>query len=211
MKKWMVAAFGLMFASSMALGQKVKEYEGKTYQSQKREEAKQAAQAAVSASEAEIKAPEIGEKAPDFELPIATKDTIIFDGKKLSDFLGKGPVVLAFYPADWSGGCTREVCTFRDTFSEFEKLGAAIIGISGDYVFSHKEWAKHHNLPFWLASDHLGKVSLQFASYNPENGYSKRTVYVLDKSGIVRYKNLQFKAGSEEDYKVLQKAVESAK
>ncbi|MGH8003097.1 MAG: redoxin domain-containing protein, partial [Limisphaerales bacterium] len=154
---------------------------------------------------------EVGDKAPDFELPIATKDTIIFEGKKLYDFLGKGPVVLAFYPADWSGGCTKEVCTIRDSFSEFEKLGAAVIGISGDYVFSHKQWAAHHNLPFWLASDHLGKVSLQFASYNPEAGYSKRTVYVLDKNGVVRYKNLAFKAGNEEDYKTLKEAVASAK
>ena len=161
--------------------------------------------------QAQVKAPEVGEKAPDFELPIATKDTIIFEGKKLSDFLEKGPVVLAFYPADWSGGCTKEVCTLRDNFSEFEKLGATVIGISGDYVFSHKQWAQHHNLPFYLASDHLGKVSLQFASYNPESGYCKRTVYVLDKNGTVCYKNLAFKAGSEEDYKALKEAVASAK
>jgi peroxiredoxin Q/BCP len=159
----------------------------------------------------EAEGPGIGQKAPDFELPMATKDTILFEGKKLSDFLGKGPVVLAFYPADWSGGCTKEVCTIRDSFSEFEQLGAVVIGISGDYVFSHKEWAKHHRLPFWLASDPLRKVSPQFASYNPETGYCKRTVYVLDKAGMVRYKNLAFKAGSDEDYKALKEAVASAK
>ncbi|MCI0331405.1 MAG: redoxin domain-containing protein [candidate division Zixibacteria bacterium] len=199
MKRFLILLVSLAFVSGAAFGQAAKEE--KQYQASKQQKDKQP----------EVKAPEVGEKAPDFELPIATKDTILFEGKKLSDFLERGPVVLAFYPADWSGGCTKEVCTIRDSFSEFEKLGAAVIGISGDYVFSHKEWAKHHNLPFWLASDHLGKVSLQFASYNPEAGYSKRTVYVLDKDGVVRYKNLAFKAGSEEDYKTLKEAVASAK
>jgi len=199
MKRFLILLVSLAFVSGAAFGQAAKEE--KQYQASKQQKDKQA----------EVKAPKVGEKAPDFELPIATKDTILFEGKKLSDFLGRGPVVLAFYPADWSGGCTKEVCTLRDSFSEFEKLGATVIGISGDYVFSHKEWAKHHSLPFWLASDHLGKVSLQFASYNPESGYSQRTVYVLDKNGLVRYKNLAFKAGSEEDYKTLKEAVASAK
>ena len=132
-------------------------------------------------------------------------------GRKLSDFLGKGPVVLAFYPADWSGGCTKEVCTIRDNFSEFEKLGATVIGISGDYVFSHKQWAQHHNLPFWLASDHSGKVAMQFDSYMADEGFNKRTVYVLNKAGTVRYKNLKFRAGSEEDFKALKEAVAAIK
>ena len=199
MKRFLILSAALVFASGVIFGQAAKD--DKHYQTSKPQENKQV----------EVRAPEVGEKAPNFLLPVATKDTIIFEGKKLSDFLGKGPVVLAFYPADWSGGCTKEVCTIRDSFSEFEKLGAAVIGISGDYVFSHKEWARHHNLPFWLASDHLGKVSLQFASYNSEAGYSKRTVYVLDKNGVVRYKNLAFKAGSEEDYKALKGAVAAAK
>ncbi len=198
MKRFLILLAELVFASSAVFGQGK---DDKHYQSSQPAENNQA----------EVRGPEIGEKAPDFLLPIATKDTIIFEGKKLSDFLGKGPVVLAFYPADWSGGCTKEVCTIRDSFSEFEKLGATVIGISGDYVFSHKQWAQHHNLPFWLASDHLGKVSLQFASYNPESGYNQRTVYVLHKNGVVRYKNLAFKAGSDEDFKALKEALAAVK
>jgi peroxiredoxin Q/BCP len=169
--------------------------------------ADQRAASKSSETSAEVRGPEIGEVAPNFTLPIATKDTILFEGKSLSDFLGRGPVVLAFYPADWSGGCTKEVCALRDAFSEFEKLGATVIGISGDYVFSHKEWAQHHNLPFWLASDHSGKVSTQYASHNPATGYNKRTVYVLSKDGAVRYKNLAFRAGNDEDFKALKDAV----
>ena len=199
MKRFLILLTVLIFVSGVAFGQTAKE--DKHYQTSKQEENKQS----------EVKAPEIGEKAPDFELPIATKDTIIFEGKKLSDFLRKGPVVLAFYPADWSGGCTKEVCTIRDSFSEFEKLGATVIGISGDYVFSHKQWAQHHNLPFWLASDHSGKVAMQFDSYMADEGFNKRTVYVLDKNGVARYKNLKFRAGNEEDYKTLKEAVAAAK
>lgn len=159
----------------------------------------------------EVRGPQVGEVAPDFKLPIATKDTILFEGKSLSDFLGKGPVILAFYPADWSGGCTKEVCALRDEFSELEKLRATVIGISGDYVFSHREWAQHHNLPFWLASDHSGKVSAQYASYNPASGYNKRTVYVLAKDGAVRYRNLAFRAGNDDDFKALKDAVAAVK
>ena len=198
--KWFILLGGIFaIALGAAFGQTAKE--NKSPKSLKPEESK--AQ--------EVNVPDVGEKAPDFELPVATKDTIFEEEKKLSEFLGKGPVVLAFYPADWSGGCTKEVCTLRDSFSEFEKLGSEVIGISGDYVYSHKQWAAHHNLPFYLASDHFGKVSTQFASYNPESGYSKRTVYVLDKTGVIRYKNLTFKAGSDEDYKALKEAVAAAK
>lgn len=201
MKNWLVLILGLALASGTALGQKPKEDESKHYQAPKEQAAEQAA----------AKAPEVGEKAPDFELPIATKDTIIMEGKKLSGFLGKGPVVLAFYPADWSGGCTKEVCTIRDNFSEFEKLGAMVIGISGDYVFSHKQWAQHHNLPFWLASDHSGRVAKEYDSYMADAGFNKRTVYVLDKTGVVRYKNLAFRAGNDDDFKALKDAVASVK
>ncbi len=198
MKKLLVLALGLAFAFSTAWAQKAKE--GEKQKQSVKEESKQM----------ETKAPEVGEKAPDFELPTATRDTI-YEAKKLSDFLGKGPVVLAFYPADWSGGCTKEVCTIRDNFSEFEKLGATVIGISGDYVYSHRQWAEHHNLPFFLASDHLGKVATQYNSYMADEGYCKRTVYVLDKDGVVRYKNLQFRARSEEDYKALKDAIAAIK
>ncbi len=64
----------------------------------------------------------VGAKAPDFSLSYATRDSIASDPLMLSKEIGKGPIVLAFYPADWSGGCTNEVCTFRDSFDELAKL-----------------------------------------------------------------------------------------
>jgi peroxiredoxin Q/BCP len=83
-------------------------------------------------------------------LPYATQEKIFLspaDQLALSGQRGKA-VILAFYPADWSGGCTKEVCTLRDTFAELAKLNAVVLGISGDYVFSHQEWAKFHKLQF---------------------------------------------------------------
>lgn len=150
-------------------------------------------------------APKVGEAAPDFRLPYATIDKIYSDPSEylsLSSLRGKN-VILAFYPADWSGGCTKEVCTLRDTFAELGKLNATILGISGDYVYSHHEWAKYHKLQFPLLSDHDHKVGQMYDSYMADYGYNKRTIYLIDKDGIVRYVNLAFKAGDKADYDTL--------
>ncbi|HEX8476241.1 MAG TPA: peroxiredoxin [Pyrinomonadaceae bacterium] len=147
-------------------------------------------------------APKVGHAAPDFRLPYATQEKIFFKPEEqmaLSALRGKN-VLLAFYPADWSGGCTKEVCTLRDTFAELSKLNATVLGISGDYVFSHHEWAKHHKLQFPLLSDHDHKVARLYASFDEASGFNKRTVYLIDKDGIVRYANPAFKAGDTKDY-----------
>ena len=86
-------------------------------------------------------APKVGEPAPDFTLPYATRDSVARDSVTLSVLARKHHVVLAFYPADWSGGCTKEVCSFRDSFASLGAVNADVIGISGDYVYSHYEWA----------------------------------------------------------------------
>lgn len=157
--------------------------------------------------------PEVGQKAPDFKLPYATQEKQVYnpkEGMSLSDYRGK-TVVLAFYPADWSSGCTTEVCTFRDTFKDLDRIGAVILGISGDYVFSHHEWAKHHNLKFPLLSDHDHAVAKTYASFDPTWGYNKRTVFVVDGDGVVQYRNLDFKHGDKTHYDALQAAIEKIK
>ena len=130
---------------------------------------------------------EVGKPAPDFTLDIATKDTIIGDGFTLSKAIGKSVIVLAFYPADWSGGCTKEMCTMRDNFGELSELNATVYGISGDYPYSHKAWAKEHNLQFALLSDNMHTVAAMYNSYNSENGYTNRTIFVIDMQGIIAY------------------------
>jgi glutaredoxin-dependent peroxiredoxin len=154
--------------------------------------------------------PKVGEAATNFKLPYATKEKIFLKPEEqmtLSSLRGK-TVVLAFYPADWSGGCTTEVCTFRDTFADLGKLNAVVLGVSGDYVFSHHEWAKHHNLNFPLLSDHDHKVAKAYDSYMEQYGMNKRTIFVIDKDGVVRYTNMAFKAGDKKDYDALRAEIE---
>lgn len=153
----------------------------------------------------------VGDKAPDFKLPYATKDTIVFSGIKLSDLIGKKNIVLAFYPADWSGGCTTQMCTFRDNFVELSKLDAEVLGISGDYVFSHREWAKSLNLPFKLLSDHKHEVAKLYNSYDENSGYNKRTVFVIDKRGNIAYINWKYDVRDPKHFEELQKALASLK
>jgi len=148
----------------------------------------------------------VGDPAPDFTLPYATRDSISEQDLTLSSLAGKN-VVLAFYPADWSGGCTKEVCTLRDNFAALSALHAEIVGISGDYVFSHFEWAKHHNLPFKLASDHDHAVAKRYGSYNEAAGFNKRTVYVVGRDGKIAYIDLAYSPRDSVSFGKLQTAL----
>jgi peroxiredoxin Q/BCP len=134
-----------------------------------------------------VPAPAVGAPAPGFVLPYATRDSVARDSLSLAALVGRRNLVLAFYPADWSGGCTREVCTLRDNFGALAALDAEVVAISGDYVYSHHEWAKHHELPFRLASDHRHEVARAYGSFNEASGYNRRTVYVVGKDGRVAY------------------------
>ena len=155
----------------------------------------------------ETTALQVGDKAPQFSLPYATRDSVSREKISLSDMVGKRTIILAFYPADWSGGCTKEMCTMRDNFSDLSKLDANIFGISGDYAFSHHEWAKSLNLPFVLLSDHQHTVAKQYLSYNDETGFNKRTVYVVDTSGKIAYIDKEYHAGDPQSFEKLQKAL----
>ena len=149
----------------------------------------------------------VGDVAPDFSLLWATKDSVSFTPLKLSALEGKGPVVLAFYPADFSGGCTKEVCSMRDNFSALAALNAEIVGLSGDYPFSSHEWAKQLNLPFKLASDHKHEVGMRYGSYDPHMGFNKRTVFAIDKSGKIAYIDLHYNPGDMTSLNKLQDAL----
>lgn len=149
----------------------------------------------------------VGDRAPDFSLRYATKDSIAGTPLTLSSLIGTSNIILAFYPADWSGGCTKEVCTMRDDFGNIRSLNADILAISGDYVYSHHEWAKHHNLPFKLLSDHNHEVAKAYQSYNENNLMNKRTVVVIDKRGTIAYLDLEYSVRDDEDFKRLKSAL----
>ncbi|KAJ7956022.1 Peroxiredoxin Q, chloroplastic [Quillaja saponaria] len=110
------------------------------------------------------------------------------DGKNvsLSKFKGK-PVVVYFYPADETPGCTKQACAFRDSYEKFKKAGAEVVGISGDDASSHKAFAKKYRLPFNLLSDEGNKVRKEWGV--PADLFGAlpgRQTYVLDKKGVVQ-------------------------
>ncbi|KAF7134795.1 hypothetical protein RHSIM_Rhsim08G0029700 [Rhododendron simsii] len=104
----------------------------------------------------------------------------------LSKFKGK-PVVLYFYPADESPGCTKQACAFRDSYEKFKKAGAEVVGISGDDPSSHKEFAKKYRLPYTLLSDEGNKIRKEWGVPGDLFGtLPGRQTYVLDKNGVVQ-------------------------
>lgn len=127
-----------------------------------------------------------GVKAPDFDLK-----TIPDQSVSLGDFLGR-PVVLAFYPADWSPVCSDEMGLYAQLMSEFKKFDAEVFGISVDGVWSHLAFSKDRKLNFPLLSDFepKGAVSKLYGAYEAKNGESARALFVVDKKGIIRWSYL---------------------
>ena len=125
---------------------------------------------------------QVGDKAPDFTLPSQMGDNVT-----LSEYLGKKNVVLYFYPKDETPGCTKEACSFRDSYEELTNLGAEVLGVSGQSVESHKSFATHHNLPFILLSDENNKVRKLYGVPSSLGLLPGRVTYIIDKQGIVRH------------------------
>jgi peroxiredoxin Q/BCP len=119
---------------------------------------------------------EKGDLAPDFELADETGQM-----RKLSDLLQAGPVVLYFYPAAMTYGCTKESCHFRDLKADFEAVGAQRVGISHDQVAKQKQFSDKHKFDFPLLSDPDGAVAAQFgAKRNFGITPTKRMTFVID-------------------------------
>ena len=128
-----------------------------------------------------------GIPAPDFELLDDTNTR-----RKLSDYRGKN-VVLYFYPADDTPGCTKEACNFRDDYSAYEKAGVVILGVSPDDVHSHAKFKKKFQLPFPLLADEGHKVCDRYGVWGPKKSFGReydgvlRTTFLIDENGnIVR-------------------------
>ncbi|WP_028661663.1 peroxiredoxin [Saccharomonospora saliphila] len=127
-----------------------------------------------------------GEHAPDFTLPDDRGRK-----RRLSDFLRNGPVVLFFYPAAMTPGCTAETCHFRDLATEFAEVGAQRVGISADPVTTQRRFADTHGVDFPLLSDGDGEVSALFGVRRPIGPLrTKRHTFVLDTDrtvlGVIR-------------------------
>ena len=142
---------------------------------------------------------DVGAKAPDFTLMNQDREPVT-----LSEQLKQGPVVLAFFPAAFSGTCTKEMCTFRDAASELNNVHAKVLGISVDTFFAQKAWADAQHLNFPLLSDFNKTVIRQYDVVNPDmiglKDISKRAVFVIDRHGIVRHREVLDDARNEPDY-----------
>jgi peroxiredoxin len=149
---------------------------------------------------------EIGSDVPDFTLLEAPGKSVT-----LSEELEKGPVVLVFYPADFSSVCQKELCRFRDFLADFNELGANVLGISVDGIFSHAAFKEANGIQFPLLSDWEKKV-IEAYDVVHENlagmtRVAKRSVFVIDTDGTVVYKWVSDDPGKLPPFDEVQMAV----
>ncbi|HVG24316.1 MAG TPA: redoxin domain-containing protein [Thermoanaerobaculia bacterium] len=127
-----------------------------------------------------------GTPAPDFTLHVTADQSV-----SLSDFRGR-PLIVVFYPADWSPVCGDQMVLYNEILSEFHRHHAAIVGISVDSVWCHGAFASHRNLHFPLLADFepKGEVARKFGAYRAHDGTSERALFVIDGEGIIRWSYL---------------------
>ena len=151
---------------------------------------------------------DVGAKAPDFTLHNQDRQDVT-----LSQELQKGPVVLAFFPAAFSGTCQQEFCTFRDSSADLNKVNATVLGVSTDTFFALKAWADQNKLTFPLLSDYNKEVIRQYGVVNPDmiglKNIAKRAVFVIDRDGVVRHREVLEDARNEPDYGKVKQALAS--
>lgn len=132
----------------------------------------------------------VGDRAPDFTLP-KVDGTGTVGKATLDDEVKNGPVVLAFFPLAFTGVCTKELCTFRDTLADFSKVGAKIFGVSVDTPFSQNEFVKQNHYNFPLLSDYHKEVAPQYGGLQVVaglQGIAKRAVFIVGKDGRVLFR-----------------------
>src|SRR5205823_13382126 len=141
---------------------------------------------------------ETGSIAPDFTLPNQDREPVT-----LSKQRGR-PVVLAFFPAAFSSVCQKELCTFRDALAKLNKINAQVYGISVDTFFALKAFGDQQHLNFPLLSDFNKQVIRDYGVFNEDmiglKGIAKRAVFVVDKNGTIRHREVLDDARNEPDY-----------
>lgn len=151
---------------------------------------------------------EVGQNAPEVELVDTERKQV-----KISDFKGK-TTVLAFFPGAFTGTCTKEMCTFRDSLSKFQSLDANVVAISVDSPFSNKSFKESNQLNFPILSDYsrngVRTYGIPLENFAGLKGYTaaQRAVFVLDKDGVVRSKWVAENPGIEPNYDQVTREVE---
>ncbi|MHB9288522.1 redoxin domain-containing protein [Halobacteriales archaeon Cl-PHB] len=153
-----------------------------------------------------------GDRAPDIQASIMTDEVEEF---ALQDYLGHGPVVLAFFPGAFTPPCSNEMVALQKRYGDFEAAGATLLGVSADSPFSQQAFREEHGIEFEMVSDMDGDA---IEAYDLEidvpaiglHDVANRAVYVLDAEGTVTYAWEADEPGNEPDYEELLAAVEDA-
>ncbi|MFM8488753.1 MAG: redoxin domain-containing protein [Bacteroidota bacterium] len=149
-----------------------------------------------------------GEKAPDFSLRATDKSLV-----KLSEYRGKN-VVLLFFPFAFTGVCTKELCFMRDSLAQYENLDAQILAISVDSPYTLAKWREEQQFNFPLLSDFNKTVSKKYDTIYKEfalglKGVSKRSAFVIDREGILRFVEVLENAGELPDFGAIESTLKS--
>ena len=150
----------------------------------------------------------VGEKAPNFTLVSSDKNEI-----SLEDYLGKN-VVLLFFPLAFTGVCTKELCSMRDNIGDYEGLNAQILAVSVDSFATLAKFKAAENYNFPLLSDFNKTVSRAYGAFYEEfvlgmKGVSKRSAFVIDKEGLVRYAEVLESAGDLPNFNAVKETLSS--
>ena len=144
----------------------------------------------------------VGDKAPEFTLTDERGFLV-----SLKNFIGSKIVVLYFYPKDFTSGCTKEACSFRDDYHIYEEKGVEVIGVSLDSQESHKKFSEKHNLPFSLLSDNQKEVAKQYGVLGFGSMLTKRVTFIIDKKGKIAsiFSKVNIKKHSKEVLELINK------
>ncbi len=152
---------------------------------------------------------EVGQRVPDVPLVSADRRAV-----RLAELLG-GPTVLVFFPGAFTGVCTKEACAFRDSMREFNEINARVIGISVDSPFAQQAFVEANGLNFPMYSDFSRHAVRAFGIEDPHfaggllPGVAKRSVFVVDRDGVVRWRWVSDNPGVEPDYRAVAEAVKA--
>ena len=149
-----------------------------------------------------------GDKAPDFSLRATDKSLV-----KLSEYRGKN-VVLLFFPFAFTGVCTKELCYMRDSLAQYENLDAQILAISVDSPYTLAKWKEEQQFNFPLLSDFNKTVSKKYDTIYKEfalglKGVSKRSAFVIDREGVLRFVEVLENAGELPDFDAIQSVLKN--
>ncbi len=152
----------------------------------------------------------VGDKAPDFTLVSKTANGP--ELVTLSELVGKSNIVLLFVPMAFTGGCTTELCGISQGISDYDALDAKVLGISGDNPFAQEAWAQKESITISLLSDYEHKVTAAYGvaydQFLPAKnlimgGVSKRSAFVIDKSGVVQYAEVLENPGDQPNFEAI--------